>query len=863
MQSQQQQTTVDASLGDGAIAQEAAKSIVSGYANGAGRYDELLTDAGQPRASWHQFLRLLGHVSPAEFSRRWEHSQRLIYENGISYSAYGVPETSARPWDLDALPLLIQESEWEQVSAGVAQRAQLLRMVLADLYGPQRLIQEGVLPIELLYGHEGHRLAFHSLDVDPEMLLPFYATDLGRDTQGRWWVLADRTEAPSGIGFALENRVVISRMLPEVFRGCNVHRLAPFFIAVKSMLQRMAPQAQENPRVVIYTRGPSHDNYFEDAYLARYLGYNLVEGGDLCVRDNKVWLKTLDGLLQIDVLLRRPNSELCDALEFPDDTVSGIVGLVHSVRRKQVGVANPLGSGLVESPAFMAFMPRLCKFMMSQELLMPGIATWWCGEKESLDRVLSNPESYVISPAYRVRGGGHSQATARLSQLSTEELCQRIQANPTEFVAQERLPLSTVPRWQEGAATQANLVLRSFALSGSDDSYTVMPGGLARTSDASSASASVIPASQGSKDAWVLSSKPVEYVSLMDQHDETIVLRRTGADLPSRVADNIFWLGRHIERADAAAKLLRTFVLRLTSENSVNSEKTSTILLRALASQGQIEPGFALDEIRQPMPAIDTALPLQVFDRSQSGSLRVMLDMMFRTASQVRDRLSPDSWRVLVRIDQQFRASEGVDLTDLLRMLNGLIVDLAAIEGICMESMTRSHVFRFLDLGRRLERALQMIGLLQSCLIDAPAAGGDLLDSLLEVADSEMTYRSRYMAKIQLPAVLDLLLTDESNPRSIAYQLTTLQSQIDRLPSENHPAGYWPHERLILSMVHSVRMLDVFSISEDYYANQNKRLDDLLDSMDRDLQGLSQELSNRYLVHTSQSRRIESATSEE
>lgn len=859
MQSQQQSHPGNPAIAPAVELSGMANAFFAGYQANSGRFDELSAADGARRPAWQKFCQLLDSMGARDFTRRWEQSQRLIYENGVAYSAYGDPDDNARPWELDALPLLIDEAEWRQVEQGIAQRAQVLRLALADLLGPQRLISEGVLPASLLFAHPGFRLPFHGQTPEGNSFLPFYAADLGRSPDGRWWVLADRTEAPSGMGFVLENRVVLSRMLPEIFRSCNVQRLAPFFINFKSTIQGLAPHAQENPCIAVYTRGPDHENYFEDAYLARYLGYNLVEADDLAVRDSKVCLKTLDGLLPIDVLMRRPNSEACDPLEFNDEAGLGVAGLLHSARCGEVALANPLGSGLLESPAFMAFLPRLCKFFLNQDLLLPGVATWWCGEESSRRRVLENPDQLVLASAYRHRGAGYETDRA-LNSVDPKQLGELIRANPGGYVAQERMHLSTVPCWDDGKAFTAHLVLRSFAVAGGD-SYSVMPGGLARTSDATKPSPLAIPASQGSKDAWVLSSKPVEHVTLLPKPDEGIEIRRTGADLPSRVADNIYWLGRNIERADAAARQLRTIVLRLTSEMAAGENEAPTALLRALAAQGQIEPGFALDDIRQPLPQIEVALPQMVFDRSQPGSIRAVLDAMFRSASLVRDRLSTDSWRVLVRIDQSFRASQAEDapdLTDILSMLNGLIVNLAAIEGMCMESMTRSHVFRFLDMGRRLERALQTIELLENCLIESPEPSSDVLEAVLEIADSVMTYRSRYRANIQLPAVVDLLLTDETNPRSVAYQLQTLEKQIEQLPADPHPPGFLAHQRLILSMVHAVRMVDVLGVCESYSMGQHEPLGDLLQSLDRDLQHLSRALALRYLVHAGPARRMTS-----
>ena len=834
--------------------------FLKSYQAADGRYDECCLPTGKRRPNWRRFCEHLARFGSEEFSRRWEHSQRLLRENGIAYNAHRDSDASARPWQLDPLPMLITEDQWSKLSAGVVQRAELLQLVLADLFGPQRLIKEGILPAHLLFGHPGFRLPFHGQAPAGDSWLHYYAADLGRAPDGSWWVLADRTEAPSGIGFALENRVVVSRMFPEIFRTFNVSRLAPFFLALKAHLQEQAPAHRENPRIVILSRGPKHENYFEDAYLARYLGYSMVHGNDLTVRSGVVWLKTLDGLLPVDVLLRRPNSEVCDPLEFSDETAMGVAGLLNADRGGSIAVMNPLGSGVVESPVFMAFMPRLCKFLLQQELALPGVATWWCGEPDSLRHVLANLNRLAVSPAFRRRGGQRDHLPW-VAPASEADLRKQIQANPQAFIAQEKLALSTGPIWNGVKAVPANHVLRSFAVA-SGASYEVMPGGLARTSEPTAPHVHAVPAGSGSKDAWILSIAPVGQVTLLASTDESIIIRRTGSDLPSRVADNIYWLGRQIERADASARLLRTLVLQLTSETANASDVTPAPLLRAMAYQGQIEPGFALDEIRRSMPEIGTALPRLIFDQAQMGSLRSVIDRMFHLASLVRDRLSTDSWRILAGIDQRFRAPQGVDaidLTDVLNYVNGLIVDLAAIEGLCMESMIRSHVFRFLDIGRRLERAMQTVNLVRSCFIDYSDLRAELLEAVLEIADSMMTYRSRYLTNLQITAVLDLILTDETNPRSIAFQLQTLQQQVEQLPRDERPAGLPPHERLIMSLVHLVRMTDIREVCHQYQLGQKDLLLHVVGELDRDLPGLSNAIVHRYLVHAGPTHRFANA----
>ncbi|MEQ8208246.1 MAG: circularly permuted type 2 ATP-grasp protein [Lacipirellulaceae bacterium] len=836
-----------------------------------GRYDELLGTATSQQVTqiqplWSQFREQIDQLGKEGFSRRWERSQRLIYENGISYSPYGDPEASGRLWQLDPLPTLIEEQEWQAVAAGIAQRGELLQLVLADLFGEQCLLKEKVLPPELILGHPHFQLPYANLQPAGDSFLHFYAADLGRAPDGKWWLLADRSESPSGVGFALENRVVVSRMLPDIFRASRVKRLAPYFVSVRNRLQQIAQTNRDNPRIALLSRGPDYENYFEDAYLARYLGYTLVEGADLAVRDHSVWLKTLDGLQPVDVLLRRPNSEACDPLEFSGNLSLGPSGLIQAAQHGNVSISNPLGSGLVESPAFMAFMPRLCKFFFQRDLQLPGIATWWCGEAKSLDYTLANLDTLTISHAFR-RRGRRGETNDQLAQLTRQELTERLRTNPTSYVAQEQFNSSSVPTYRNGTTSASQLVLRCFAVA-QEGSYAVMDGGLARTSPLPAEQNApkrrpLIPKGDGSKDAWIISKQPVEPISLLSASEEQVSLRRSGTDLPSRVADNISWLGRHLERADATARLLRTFIHRVTSETADGKLVELPALLRAMAEQGQIEAGYALEEIKPRLPELETVLPRWVFDSEQAGTLRSVLDQLFHVASLVRDRLSVDTWRIIVRIDKSFRAPKelvSLDLTDVLGMVNRLIVDLAAIEGLVMESMTRSHVFRFLDLGRRLERSLQTLTLLRSCYLETKTISPEIFEVSLEIADSLMTYRSRYLASLQLSAVLDLLITDETNPRSVAFQLITLQSHIEQLPRDDDQPGLAPYLRLISEMTHTIKVANIQDVSDRFRIGDSEALEQLLMEFETKLPQLANEIWRRYLVHAGTPRKL-SATS--
>ena len=823
-------------------------NIFQGYSPPDGAYDEFMMDSLQPRLHSKVFLDEIVQIGRNEFEHRWQQAQRTVQSNDFAYSGYATPEDKARPWELDAIPFLISSAEWNSVSAGLEQRAHLLNLVLQDLYGKQSLLKQGILPPELVFSHPGFLRAYHGQHVQNDCFLHFYAADLARSPNGEWWVLADRTEAPSGIGFALENRILISRMYPELFHQCRVERLAPFFIAAQETLRSIAPHGPENPRVVLLSHGPTSPNYFEDAYLARYLGYTLVEGGDLAVRKNQVMLKTLGGLIPVDVILRRQNSNACDPLELDSSSRMGAAGLTQAARSGQVGIANALGSGLIESAAFMAFMPRLCQSLLGEELLMSGVASWLCGLPDQLNYVLKNLEKLIVKPAFRMRGENcHSVET--LSKMSAKKLSEVIKANPTQFAAQEKVMRSSIPVWR-GNIQPAYLSLRAYAVA-SGDSYTVMRGALARTASALDPLELSIRKGEGSKDAWVLADSPVEYVTLLKEQGRTITLRRSGAELPSRAADNIFWLGRQVERAEAIARLLRSAVSRMSGETRSTSDLEVPVLLRCLADQGQVEPGYAIEKMRSQLPPAEQVLIASVFDKSQPSSLRSVLDQLFRLGSIVRDRISLDTWRIIRRIDKGFQPEKyGVtNLSDVLTMTDELITELAAFSGIVMESMTRTQAFRFLELGRRVERSSQIMSLVKNCFIPMPQAQGPILETVLEVADSLMTYRSRYLANLQLAAVLDLLLTDESNPRSLVFQFMQLSKHVERLPRNQEQPGYTAEQRLAMTLLHSVRMLDIQAIAEAHSLGDYETLERLIETWESQLPKLSEAISHRYLVH--------------
>ena len=779
-QSQSQSAT-----GDTSFAQKATpEKLLSGYKRSAGAFDELLAKDGEVFPHYAKLLGELEEFGAAELTRRADACQRFVHEHGITYNVYGDPRGMERPWQLDPIPFVIAPEEWRTLETGLIQRATLLNKILADCYSAQDLIRSRWLSPALVFGQPDFLRPCHGIKLPGDTFLHFYAADLSRSPDGRWWVVSDRTQIPTGAGYALANRLVTSRILPESFRDNHVHRLAGFFLAAQNALAQLAPRQADKARVVMLTPGPHNETYFEQAYLARYLGYMLVEGQDLTVRDNHVFLKTLSGLERVDVILRRVDDDFCDPLELRNDSILGVPGLVEAVRAGNVVMANALGSGLVQSPAFMSFLPGLCDHLLGEKLKLPSVATWWCGQKAAREHVLKNLDKLVVKPAFRTH--------MKIAEAEREELKRRIEFDPDLFVAQERVELSTAPSWAGDSLAAQPISLRVFLVADGQGGYCVMPGGLVRV--APDAGGKFISMQRGgsSKDAWIPSATPVEEITLLHASGQSVELRRTGNNLPSRLADNFFWLGRYSERADATSRFLRSALLRFNPERTGGARPLLSPLLQTLETQGQLAGLSQKPELWANAEAFEAELLAAIFDPARPGSLRQTAEQLQRLAMLVRDRTSNDMWRVLNQIDERLGtpASSRVMLSgDAVGILNQTLLGLAAFQGLARENMTRAQAWRFLDMGLRLERAVYLCTLLDATLSSPEAENPSLLEAVLEVVDSSITFRSRYNLLPTVPAVFDLVLLDDKNPRSVLFQIKQLVKHFDRLPKERSDSG--------------------------------------------------------------------------
>jgi len=814
--------------------------LLDHYPLTTGTYHELLDDSGAVRTHWRRLFDQLQRSTPAQLVQRQALLTRQIQENGVTYNVYADPKGADRPWELDLLPHVIDPQEWKQLSAGIAQRARLLNAVLADLYGPQRLISEGLLPAELVYGHNNFLWPCQGIVPPDGSFLHLYAVDLARTPDGRWWVTADRTQAPSGAGYALENRMIVSRAFPDLYRDLKVRHLSGFFRTLQETLARQAPSDGESPLVVLLTPGRFNESYFEHLYLARQLGYPLVEGGDLTVRDATVYLKTLSGLRRVHAIMRRLDDDFCDPLELRTDSALGVPGLLEAVRQGRVLVANALGSGVLESPGLLGFLPKINQYLFGEELLLPSIATWWCGEPPVLAQALEKLPQLLIKPAFPSQS--FSPVFGRdLSEKQRAQLAARMQARPYAYVAQEMAQLSQAPVWQaeDGQIQPRAIGMRMYAVSGKDD-YRVLPGGLTRV--AAEADAEVVSMQRGgaSKDTWVLGEQAPGGEQWKAQrtvgvHD----LVRRDPYLPSRVVENLFWFGRYCERCDDSARLLRIMLARYVDGDDPQALQSAVSLgesLMLLPEEGELPE----------------RLLAALLGDDWSFSLRANLQRLQWAASQVRGKLSRENWQALVELQREAMEleTEEPDFGELLDFLNRLVMSLAALSGFALDDMTRDEGWRFLMMGRRLERLQFLSSSLAAFLRGEAVFDQAGLEWLLELGNSSITYRSRYLAVAQLIPVLDLLLLDEQNPHAVLFQLKLVARTLKRL-NDDFAA---PRETALPDLVARLSRFDLRCLENPLFGEASLRaaLDGLADLLQEvaDVSGqVSDRLALRHFAH--------------
>ncbi|MEH2568399.1 circularly permuted type 2 ATP-grasp protein [Bradyrhizobium sp. AZCC 2289] len=743
------------------------------YARLPGIPDEYIGQDGAPRAAWTRFFDAFAALAPADIDRRFASADRHLREAGVTYRAPG--ETADRLWPLSHLPLIIDETDWQQLTAGIQQRAQLLEMVLRDLYGEGRLVADGAVPAAAIAGSNEYLRSVCGVKPPGGRYLHLYAADVGRGPDGRWWVLGDRTQAPSGAGYALENRLVLSRAFSNLYKSMNVERVAPFFEAFRDSLRASADR--DEPRIGLLTPGTFNETYFEHATLARYLGFLLVEGDDLAVSGDRIHIRTVAGLKRLDVLLRRVDSNFLDPLELDASSHLGVPGLIDVLRKNGVVVANMPGSGVLEARALLGFLPSLCRRLLGEELMMPHIATWWCGQKRAREEVLSRLDEFAIEGAYG-RGvpgfpGNGPVLPGQLSPAERERLRAAISDRGIDYVGQELVRLSTTPVWENGRITPRPFVLRVFAAA-TPNGWTILPGGFCRIAEQPDARAVSMGDGARAADVWVVSDKAVSASTLLPAAD-TVRIRRIAGVVPSRAADNLFWLGRYLERAEATLRLIRA--LGTPTRDPAKGASTTGLpsverIQRLLVTWG------AASQATRANPGKVAAEALQSTEKF--GSALSLVRSAQRTATSLRERLSPDAWQVITEMAERL-AHEVEDDDGVVSAAELTLQELASFAGLAQENMNRAAGWRFLEMGRRAERAINTARFARQFAYDE--AGDEDLDVLLTLVDCQITYRSRYLVGPSLAPVRDLAVLDPYNPRSVAFQVAALNEHIASLPS--------------------------------------------------------------------------------
>lgn len=747
----------------------------------AGHLDEMVDPSGRLPDAWAAFARAAGDLSPGAIALAAGRVARQIQEHGVSYNVYASIDGPSRPWSLDVLPLIVSLEDWALLDGALRQQARLMNAIAADLYGPQRLVRDGIVPPAVVFRHSGFHRACHGVTPSRGVFAHIVAFDLAHAPDGRWHLVGLRVQAPSGLGYALENRATIARVLPDALGAVGVRPLTPFFNAVQQGLVRAAPAPDGVPHVVILTPGPLNETYFEHAYLAREFGWPLVQGADLLVRDDLVFLKTVSGLRPIDVIWRRVDDDYCDPLELRADSMLGVPGLVQAWRAGRVTLANAFGLGVLESPAIFACLPRICQYLFGESLRLPVPPAWWCGEPGGRAAGFAHLDTGIIKRTFPEK----SRPLVFGEELDPEARAQwaaAITAAPEDYVIQQGMAFSHAPVWQDGTFRSRPLMLRVFLVADGQGDYHLLPGGLTRVAGDDR---QIVSGQRGgnSKDTWVLSATPVGRdagAAPAVRHDTTPGERTTS----SRTAEHLFWLGRYAERSENTARLVRALLGRMSEVRSRPAAVLAT-LVRSCRSLSLLKPepdthepgGAELD-----IASLESVLVDGVYDPQGRRGLAFNVSETWRVAGAVRERLSTDNWRVLTRLHQRLSQTPTVDPAGALEFLDDVIVSLVAVGGLEMAHMTRDDGWRFLSLGRHLERLTFVADTLDDMMSEGASDDPVLLDWLLDLSDSVLTYRARHLRQPEWEAVLDLLFFDERNPRSAMFQVGKIAAHVRLLP---------------------------------------------------------------------------------
>lgn len=830
---------------------EASVNLLQSYQHSLTSYDEVLDTNGKLKPHWQALFNTLEKLGIGELNNRNQEIISKLRENGVTYNVYGSPDGMNRPWQLDPIPFLIEQKEWNGIAKGLQQRAVLLDLILKDLYGPRNLVRDAVIPAELVFENSGFFRPCIDVKLPGPTQLTLFAADMARGPDGQMWVVDNRTQAPSGSGYTLENRIVMSKLLPELADGMYVSKLSPFFNSIQNTVLRLSDKNRDAPNIVYLTPGPGNEAYFEHAYLASYLGYTLAQGDDLLVRNGSVWLKSIDGLQKVDVIIRRIDDDWCDPLELREDSRLGVPGLLQAIRLGNVQVLNPPGSSVVESHAFLAFMENICQYFLGEKLIMPNVATWWCGHQKELTYVLDNIDELIIKKANR-----KSKFSSIYGRLQTEaqkaELKRMISQRPHEFIAQQEVSLSTTPSLINGAIEPRYAALRAFMVA-DENGYHVMQGGLTRSSAVKDRF--VISNQQGgfSKDTWIVSDKS-------EEPQERIVLNTPAAvnkhvSLPSRSAENLFWVGRYCERAMAVIKFMNITINVLNLDRNFGGsakQEHIKVLLQSLTHVSATYPGFLDGDEKLNDPYKEIAILIS--DPYRPGSVASNIGLFLNAVGAVRNQWELEIWRIVDLIDNGYHELRNVshmNNANIQRTLDGLFNNMFTFLGVIAESMPRDNSFLLLETGKLIERILSRISVIQSNfgVSRAPAVENELIEATLINQHMLVNYRQIYKSHLSVETMLDMILLEARLPYSLTYMLDELRKNLSELPATTRGERLNEAEKLALRATTLIKLSNIQELSKCNADNEREELFGLLAEVAQLVSSVSTYLTNQYFSH--------------
>lgn len=826
----------------------ALSNWTQGYFGSSTLLDEGFTAAGVPKEHWKRLFSNAEALGPEELKGRQAELAKLLQENGVTYNIYGDPNGLNRPWQLDTIPLLIQPTDWKVIEKGMKQRAYVLDKLLEDLYGERKLLKQRIIPPDLIYSHSGFLRQCDKIRLPGPHQLILYAADLSRGPDGKVWLLRDRTQAPSGMGYALENRSALSRIAPELFKDYQVSKLGGFFNSIMQAFVKIAPQGKEQPRVVLMTPGPRNETYFEHAFLSSYLGFTLVQGEDMLVRDGYAWIKTVEGLEKVDIILRRVDDTFCDPLELREDSQLGIPGLLEVVRKGNVAIANPLGSGVLENTGLLAFMHSIFKYFLNEDPIFPMVATWWCGQKKELDYVTSHLDELVIKKVDRTTGSD-TFIGSQLSSAQKDQLIRAIKHEPYRYVGQEAVNLSTSPVLTKGRLEPRYTVTRTFLVAG-QNGYEMMPGGLTRC--APEKGSLIVSNQEGgiSKDTWI-ETKQKGPTPAIHHYD----LKRK-AVLPSRAAENLFWVGRYAQRVVRTSRFMR-MVLRTLSQAGANNQDSEALrtLLRTVTHLTSTYPGF-IDDEDWSLPKRFDAMHKVICDQSEPGSVISNVNNLMKATYAVRDKWSVDNWRIIDDIEnirRRLAAVEPQNVRHVFSLIDQMNLGLLSFLEMNRQSMYRGEGWIMYRVGQLIEEILLEITQYRSLLTFEGEENVEfqILEALLVSSQSLTNYRSVYRTYFDTAPAIDLLFFNKENPISIISQLEQLVDYMEELPHGRERYGN-EISNIAFQAYSKVRLTTLDHLTEvDQKSGYRKNLDEFCAELAGLVSQLSARLSAHYFSHSS------------